>query len=375
MKTIVEYGGLKRLNELKNIYSGKKIFLVTGKASYENSGAKNIVDQYLVGEQVVHFKEFSTNPKISDALAGTRLARQHEIEVIIAIGGGSVIDIAKLIKAFYLANDNEIELVTGTHKVSDPSIPIIAIPTTAGSGSEATHFAVIYLGSDKYSLAATCLLPEVVILDGSLVRTGSTYLKACNSLDAMSQAIESYWAVGATDVSRKYAKDALQLGWSLLPHYVNGGCTDLQAQKMLEAAHLAGKAINISKTTAAHAWSYAFTSAYNIPHGHAVWLTLPAIFDAHFNATAEEIIEPKGFSYFKTIMAELCNYLSLDMDVNLRMQLKQFLLSIGVESRMEQLGASTLKNKTDLSNQVNIERLNNNPVNLNGKKSLIFNLC
>ena len=72
---------------------------------------------------------------------------------------------------------------------------MIAVPTTAGSGSEVTHFAVVYVGTEKYSLASQHLLPDAVILDGALVQSGSRYLKTCSVLDAMAQAVESYWAV------------------------------------------------------------------------------------------------------------------------------------------------------------------------------------
>ena len=155
---------------------------------------------------------FSINPKLNDAIRGCKIARENNVDFIIAVGGGSVLDIAKLIKALFRACDYELETAIGQDKVIDPEIPIIAIPTTAGSGSEATHFAVVYVGEDKYSLASECLKPDAVILDGSLVTSGNKYLKICNGLDAMAQAIESYWAVGATDESRHYARSALKLG-------------------------------------------------------------------------------------------------------------------------------------------------------------------
>ena len=278
MNVISKYNGLLDLHNLSNLYANKNILLVTGKKSFETSGAKKIMQYHLQDERVVQFSDFSVNPKIEDAIQGASIAKENNIEVIIAIGGGSVLDIAKLIKAFITSSGNEINLVKGEDTVVDSSIPIIAIPTTAGSGSEATHFAVVHVGEDKYSLAAPCLLPNAVILDGALAITGSKYLKSCSALDAMSQAIESYWAAGSTTESQRYAISSIERGWKMILTYVSDRCYESNAQNMIESAHLAGKAINISKTTAAHAWSYAFTSIYKIPHGHAVWLTLPAIF-------------------------------------------------------------------------------------------------
>lgn len=368
MKTILKYGGLNQLSDLKDIYAGKKILLVTGKSSYEKSGAKKIVTHHLAGEQVVQFVDFSTNPKISDAIEGAKLAKKNKIELIIAVGGGSVLDIAKLIKAFYAADGNEIELAKGKNKVQDPKIPIVAVPTTAGSGSEATHFAVVYIGSDKFSLAADCLLPDVVILDGSLVESGDNYLKACNALDAMAQAIESYWAVGGTDESRKYAVAALKLGWGRMMNYTASDCDSTDTQKMLEAANFAGKAINISKTTAAHAWSYAFTGAYNIPHGHAVWLTLPAIYRLH---SIEKSMTSLNSSHKKK-MKKLHELLGLDVSQDFELQLCNHLKKIGIESSMEQLGIVESQARFNLSMQVNTERMGNNPLDLSSYTQEIF---
>ena len=118
--------------------------------------ALKTIENLLQLEAVTQFSDFY-KPKLEDAVNAAKLARSANVNVIIAIGGGSVIDMAKLIKAFYLSAGNEMDLATGRVDVKDPSIPLLAIPTTAGSGSEATHFAVVYVGAHKYSLAAQCL--------------------------------------------------------------------------------------------------------------------------------------------------------------------------------------------------------------------------
>lgn len=369
-----EYHGLKYLEDLKNLYDGKKILIVTGKKSFEISGAKEVCDRVLAAQDTRFFSDFAVNPKISDAMTGAIFAREENIEVILAIGGGSVMDMAKLIKAFYNAEDNEQDLVVGKRKVADPNIPIIAIPTTAGSGSEATHFAVVYIGSDKYSLASEFLLPEAVILDGSLTLSGGQYLKTCNALDAMAQAIESFWAAGSTDQSRKFALSALELGWQVLPRYISDNCSEQDAQKMLEAANLAGQAINISKTTAAHAWSYAFTSYYNIPHGHAVWLTLPKIFAIHAAADDKAITDQRGTTHLRDIMNILIDTLSLSKNTPFDEQLCTFLNDINIEHQMAKLGLADQNKRKNLSLEVNMERMGNNPVNLNRYISDIFDL-
>ena len=361
LRLICEYGGLSRLNEFKKLYDGKNILLVTGKQSFEASGAKRILSELLQSQNVVQFADFDVNPKLKDAVKGAELAKKHAIEVIISVGGGSVLDTAKLIKAFYLANGNEVALAKGFDQVTDPFIPIIAVPTTAGSGSEATHFAVVYIGSDKYSLASPCLLPDAVVLDGFLVQSGDKYLKTCNALDAMSQAIESFWAVGATEQSREFALSALKLGWEILPEFVSGQCSDIVTQRMTEAANLAGNAINVSKTTAAHAWSYGFTSSQGIPHGHAVWLTLPTIFELHYQRSRANDRD------FEIKMDRLCAALNLDTSKDKSLQLIDHLSNLGITYDFAELNIDTRERKS-LANSVNMERMKNNPVAFDGEE-------
>ena len=371
---ISEYGGLKKFNEFSDLYHKKKILLITGKNSFELSGAKKILSNALEREDVIIFNEFSVNPKIEDAIRGAEIARSNNIDLIIGVGGGSVIDISKLIKAFYCHKGQEIELLKQRKEVEDPKIPIIAIPTTAGSGSEATHFAVVYIDTEKFSLASECLLPSAVILDGSLTISGSKYQKTCNALDAMAQAIESAWATQSTNQSLKYSLESIELGWGTLKEFISPSCKPVVAQTMIEASNLAGKAINISKTTSSHAWSYAFTSFFDVPHGHAVWLTLPAVFEIHFRANSSDLTDPRGKKHLSSIMNELIKKLNLQNDLGKDAQLNEFLDEVGVESKMENLGIDNIKKRENISNQINIERMENNPVDLDSYKSKIFRL-
>ena len=359
-------GSFESFRKLKNQYSGKNILLVTGKDSYKLSGAKKILDQSLDGEKVLRFFDFDVNPKIEDAQRGTSLARDAGIDLIIAVGGGSVIDMAKLIKAFYLKPKLSQELAQGKVAMSDPNIPLIVAPTTAGSGSEATHFAVIYIGSVKYSLASQSLLPETVILDGKLIATCSAYQKACNGLDALAQASESAWAAGSTDVSRANSFNALNLCINYLKNVVKNDADDIALQGILEAANLAGQAINISKTTAAHAWSYGITNSYGVPHGHAVWLTLPTIFQINALCTDDKVTHLLGADHLKGVMKRLMKTLSIPVPTQAGHVLRNYMSSIGIESDLVKMGADTVEKRKFLSEQVNMERMSNNPSKLDG---------
>ena len=374
-KVITGIKSLSRISDIRAEFKAKKVMLVTGKASYSASGARGILDTSLQNDIIVHFSDFDVNPKIEDAERGVALAIEAGVDLIVGIGGGSVMDMAKLIKAFCSAPDKTTELTRGEVQMTDPGIPMILVPTTAGSGSEATHFAVVYIGLDKYSLASQLLLPDAVILDGSLIASATHYQKACNGLDALAQAIESAWAAGSTEQSREYSFGAVSLCAKYLKDVLVSDATDDALQGMMEASNLAGKAINISKTTAAHAWSYAITSHFRIPHGHAVWLTLPSIFEMHATASPNNVTDPRGAMHFNGIMVRLMSIWGIKAATESALLLKSYLSDIKVESDMSNLGADTIEKRSFLSKQINMQRMSNNPVGLTQKQiSQIFDL-
>ena len=271
------FGAIKNLKEILLDYKDSNILVLTGRKSFESSGAKKVLKELLKNYKHKIFSYFEPNPKLDDLERALTLARENETNLLIAVGGGSVLDMTKLIKGcFSVESDIESIIKKGT-PIIDSKIPIIAIPTTAGSGSESTHFAVVYINKEKYSLADECLLPNKAILDGELLLSASKYQKTCSALDALSQAIESMWALNSTNESREISAKAISLCIKNLYDFVDGTGDNETYQNMLDAANLA-KAINISKTTAPHAWSYGMSIFHGIPHGHAVWLTLPKIF-------------------------------------------------------------------------------------------------
>ena len=361
---------MREIINLKAVYNQKKILLVTGRQSYKLSGAKEILSEILSDEDVTHFPDFSLNPKLNDAIKGARLARCNKIEVIIAVGGGSAIDMAKLIKAFLNNPESEQKIAIGEKSLTDPAIPLIAIPTTAGSGSEATHFAVVYIDNQKYSLASPHLQANFTIFDGSLIQSNSKYQKACNGLDALAQGIESAWAVNASSESQKNALKAVEVCSQNLPKFVNGKFVLDVSNKMLIAANLSGQAINISKTTSAHAWSYGFTSYFGIPHGHAVWLTLPKIFQLH-----KEIAQSFGKKHLHQNIDDICKALGMKYHDRPEQYLTEFCESIGINLDFKSIRGCSKKILKRISEEVNVERMSNNPILFDQKQiNYIFEL-
>lgn len=365
-------GKTKELSNLLEKYNSQKVFLITGKDSYVKSGAKFHLDKILSGKQVLRYSEFSQNPKIKDLFKGAEEFRSFLPDMIIAIGGGSVIDTAKLLSVLPADKSKLEKIIKANLPVPERKIPFIAIPTTAGSGSEATHFAVVYQGLTKHSVCSNSLLPDYSILDPELTYSLSPELTAISAFDAFSQAIESYWAVGSTTESRQYAAESIKSILSIYNKLINSPDKETRSV-MLKAAHLSGKAINISKTTGPHALSYPLTAGFNIPHGYAVILTLPAFFLYNANAPKEKMSNGLVYDEHQKRIKELCALLdSLDPQRAAK-KIKSMVEKAGFLTKLSDLG---IKDKDDLKviiDNVNIERLGNNPVRVD--REYLRGLC
>ena len=327
------------------------IFYVTGRKSFELSGAKNyIINNISNGEILNQFNDFSANPKFDDVKKGVKLFKEGNYNCVVAIGGGSVIDMGKLI-AFYAENGID-DFYTTVNQAFSVSCPVVAIPTTAGSGSEETHFAVIYNKGVKYSVAHPSLKPKYKILIPDFAFNCPKKQKLISALDAFCQSSESYWSKGATEESQIYSLKAL----TLLKENLKNGLikNDFNAfKKIVEGSNYAGKAINISKTTACHALSYYFTSKFNIPHGQSVALIMPYVFDYHYKNMPNS-------STMNTLI-ELLDFETNDFFI----EFKKYFNKIGLADDFSTLGIDIKLHLNDLIKNVNQERLKNNPININ----------
>lgn len=260
------------VERLNNIFDSKcisKVLLVCDSA-FDYLQTK---EEYLkIKVEYVFFNQFTSNPFYEDVVEGVKVFKDSKCDAIVAIGGGSAIDVAKCIKLYSGMSDSSNYL---EQECKENEVPLIAIPTTSGTGSESTKYAVIYYEGKKQSVTHDSLVPEYAILDYRNLITLPLYQKKCTMMDALCQSIESWWSVNATEESRVYSKKALQMIMANMKGYLENS-TDGNAN-MLIAANYAGQAINITQTTAAHAMSYKLTSLYGIPHGRAVFMCLPYI--------------------------------------------------------------------------------------------------
>lgn len=278
----VSYHGAGAIAEIPNELKSrgfKKAFICTGGHTAKSEGMAKI-RKHLDSAGISHttFSEVKPNPTIENVQSGVKAFHESGSDCIVAVGGGSAMDTAKGIKALLLTGS--MEAVRRNELPSEASLPHIAIPGTAGTGAEATPIAVVYEHNEKLSLDHPVLLPEAVLLDGSLLDTLPEYHRKACAMDALAQGIESFWARKATPESRVHAERAIR---GVIRHMSAYLARDAQAQDaMLEAAYASGCAIRISRTTAAHAMSYQITKRLGHAHGHACMLTLPHLW-AHLH--------------------------------------------------------------------------------------------
>ena len=273
--------------------------------------------------KVLRFSGFTSNPRYEDVISGVEILKMNNCNFIVAIGGGSCIDAAKCIKYNSFLD-----------------IPIMAVPTTSGTGSEATHFAAIYVNGEKQSIADDKLLPEYVILQPDMLKTLPLYQKKCTMLDAFCQAIESWWSKKVTPESMEYSQKSIKLILDNMESYLIN--EDEGNMNMLIASNLAGKAINITTTTAPHAMSYKMTSLYGLPHGHAVALCLPKVW--RYMKNYDDIAKALGKQNYEEAVLFF-------------EQLLQTLQILPPEN-------ANIDDLDILTNSVNTQRLDNNPVRL-----------
>lgn len=332
----------------------KKVFIVCGTSMKYLSIYEYFENlEKRLGISTIYFSDFSPNPQYQSVLKGIALFRQEACDAIIGVGGGSAIDVAKCIKLFVTLSDEKSYL---TQQIIPNKLPFVAIPTTAGTGSEATKFAVIYNHGEKISVSDESCLPRFVWLNHIYLRNLPLYQRKSTMMDALCHAMEAYWSVNSTEESKLYSQEAITIILKYKEEYLNN--SDLGNENMLKAANMAGKAINIAKTTAAHAMSYKLTGLYNISHGHAVALCVPGVWRfmlQHLNMCNDN----RGQEYLRNMFDELAHI----MKKNSAMEAVEYFQQIVDDLKLE-IPIPDENEYDILTKTVNIQRLKNTPVSM-----------
>ncbi len=331
----------------------KNIFLVHGKSA-ENLLIYHELIKITEKEKIrlVEFDDFTPNPEYESVVRGVQLYLQKECKAIVAIGGGSALDVAKCIKVFANMDHKENYLIQEIHPID---VPFIAVPTTAGTGSEATSFAVIYYNGDKKSVQHTSCLPDYVFLDASVLSGIPDYQRKVTMLDALCHAVESYWSVNSTEESRYLSAKALTSILNYMDAYLNN--ISNANNQMLIAANLAGQAINITKTTAAHAMCYKLTSMFEVAHGQAAGICLPFVWK-HMLSHMDKCADARGSKFVLKIFKEISACFGCDSAE----EAIRKILYIYDNLALKQLAFCSEEQMEILIKSVNIDRLKNNPI-------------
>ena len=353
-------GSIQRIQDILKYLAAGQVFLVCGTRSYVVSGAASALMPALAGREVTKFTDFSINPQWSDIQKGLEAYRESGAGLILAVGGGSAIDVAKAIAVCSIQPSAPEAILRGEAPIEYPSRQVIAVPTMAGSGSEATQFAVVYDGTRKYSISHESMLPTYSVVDPDLTESMWPRLAAVTGVDALAQAIESYWAVESTHESQGFATKAIELAIEYLPQAVHNPSLESR-EAMSLAAHMAGKAINLTRTTAPHALSYPISLGYNVPHGHAVGLTLGDVLVFNAGVSDESCNDPRGAAHVRASVLEICRLMGCEHPDEARLLLNNMLVDFGLPIFLEAFGIDSVEKRAALAADVNVDRLSNNP--------------
>jgi len=356
----LEPGAIDHLGQVLDELKAESVLLVADADAYRLSGAQETLRGTFAPRRIVSFTGFEPNPDFHDLQRGLDTLRGSPCDVALAIGGGTAIDLAKLISTLAVQRGSALQIIQGQSTIQRDGVPLIAVPTTAGTGSEATRNAVVYLDGQKYSPEHEFLLPQYAIVDPQLTYSLPPHITASSGLDALAQAVESMWSVGSTKDSRSWAAKALGLAMTHLEDAVKHPGPESR-RAMCEAAHLAGKAINVSRTTAPHAISYTLTSRFNVPHGCAVALTLGSILVYNSKVMDSDCTDPRGPGHVRRTVREIVGLLGCSTPEQANERITALVSTIRCPIRLRDVGVGGQREITFLVDQVNTQRLANNP--------------
>lgn len=336
---IVGKGSLSKLPDVASKLGGKHGFIISGPHLNKMGIVKSCEDALVsAGIEVDSYTQTEGNPSVETVEKAAEAFKASKADFIIALGGGSPMDVAKAVGvvAKYGGSITEYE---GADKVPGDIVPLIAIPTTAGTGSEVTAFSVITDHSRNYKLTVFSykLIPSYAILDAELLTTAPASVAAACGIDAMVHALEAYISKAASPFSDAMAEKALELIGKNIRKYV-ADRTDIEAAEgMLTGSLFAGIAFSWARLGDVHAMSHPVSAFFNVPHGVANAILLPAVVD--YNSLADDGKYYKLYNYIsKTPVSG--NEFEPFMLVDLLLELNE---QLGIPASLSEVGVTSDK--------------------------------
>lgn len=343
------------IEQLKAAIGDKGRIVVVASERARNS--KVIPQQVLAGRSVRWFTDFSSNPSLASACGAAALVSEFRPSVVAGLGGGSAMDVAKAARVLSPDITATLKMVRSgvfprTIQDRGGASRVVAIPTLGGSGAEVTQFATVFHEGQKFSVDHAAVRPDIAIIDPRLATTAPHLVTSAATLDAFCHAIESAWSRSTTVVSRRYSERALQQLAAI--EWKRDGAYSLEDRyRMTAGAVSAGLAINLTRTTAAHACAYTLTVSYGIPHGVACALNMQWVARANVVASA---IKPEVAAVVEGSLGVVMN----DLPEYFRNRLS----SAGWPTNLRDYGVHRKDVPTIAADATRHSRLRNNPVDL-----------
>mgnify|MGYP000966769021 CR=1 FL=1 len=295
--TQIEFGAgaIKKIPGLISNLNCKNIMIVTDKGVVNAGLLDKITSTFDSGKsdiKYVLFDKVQPDPGTDMIEEIYTLAKKENTEAFVAIGGGSPMDSAKG-ASLLMTNPGKLQDYGGVNKVKNKGIPVIAIPTTAGTGSEVTIFAVLSdnEANTKFTVTSNLIAPDIAIIDPELTLTLPSKLTASTGLDAMTHAVEAFTSLISEPISDSLALEAMNLLYNYLPRAVNNG-SDLEArEKVAQGSLLAGMAFNNAYLGLAHAIASPLGALFHVPHGTATAVMLPHVMKYNYSAAPEKYVK------------------------------------------------------------------------------------
>ena len=347
--------------------SFKKIFVLCGKKSFVTSGADELFKQIVSDKEIKLFYKKSELPILEELIEIINNIKNFKPDLILAVGGGAVMDYAKIANVVDVREDLADLIVNYSYPFQKKYTKLAVIPTTAGSGAEVTSNAVIYVKGIKHSFESELLIPDNFFLIPEFLISAPNKIKASAGFDAIAQALESLVSRKSNDQSVDFASKSLIVSVKSFISFVNDPNMK-NATEMSIAANLAGKAISISKTTAPHAASYPFTSLFNISHGHAVSL----FFENFFKFNYDNLIKSETSFDLKKRFDLIFKLFDVSNINDFNSKISLIKKKANLEDDLTKLDININQSSEDIIKGINLLRLGNNPVKIDGKD--IYNI-
>jgi len=311
---------------------GARPILITDSALRETPMVVKALETLGKGARL--FSDVEPNPTVGSVDRAIGEIAVNGCDVVVAMGGGSSLDCAKAAAAVAAQGGSARDYHSGGRPLGAARLPLIAVPTTAGTGSEVTPIAVLDDPEKgiKAPFAHDSMFPTVALVDPELTVTMPKYVTACTGLDALSHAVEGYWSINHQPICDLYALKAVELAVRHLPAVLSDGSNVGARAGMSEAAMLAGLAFQLPKNAAVHACSYPLCTIYHLPHGAGCAMTLD-----HFIRYNGEVMSERGVALARAAgVPNMASFADVVADLKRQAGLPAKLSEIGVT--MESLG-------------------------------------